>query len=420
MAMPEQPQLHVAIMGRGIIGLITAMGLLKRQIPVKIYKQSRSFREIGAGVAFTANAMTCIKHLDPAIVDAVNAVTTPNGENTGEPNDYVRFHDGYHWDPQDPEGTDDKLLGLLHTGYKGFQGCNRAHLLDELVKHIPEHAVEFRKRLDGSTIEADLIIGCNGNKSKVRELILGADNPCARVHFSHKVAFRALVPMARAEPALGSFKAHNQHMHVGPSAHLLHFPVSGHSMLNIVAFTAEPGNWPLRDGDGDGGSANGDNGPRRNNMTAPATRAEVSAAFEGWGPTVRRLVNLLPDQMDKWAIFDAYDHPAPRYARGRVCIAGNAAHASAPHHGAGAGIGVEDALALCTLLEMVAAAAQQGGGGGGAATALVDRALAAYSESSREAKCMEEITTRSHKLWYFDIEGMLDAVRDRFEAEAKF
>ncbi|RYP36924.1 hypothetical protein DL767_003172 [Monosporascus sp. MG133] len=447
-------QLHVAIVGGGIIGLITALGLMKRNISVRMYEQASAFREIGAGVAFTANAMECMRILDPAIVDAVDAVATPNGENTEEPNDYVRFHDGYHWDPRDPANSDDKLLALLHTGHKGFQGCNRAQLLDELVKHIPDHAIEFKKRFagyedrgsgekvllrfeDGSTAEADLIIGCDGNKSKVRQFIVGAHNPASFVHFSHKVAYRALVPMERAEPVLGSFRAHNQHMHVGPSAHILHFPVTNHTLLNVVAFVTEPNDWPLSDA----------NGAR--NMTAAATREELEVAFEEWGPTVRNLVNLLPEKMQKWAIFDAYDYPVPTYVSGRVCIAGDAAHASSPHHGAGAGIGVEDALALCTLLDMVVTTLAQPGNPAGfqqgrAATDLIVAALQVYDsvrrprsqwlvESSREVceiyegnypetktdwdKCLAEITKRSHKLWYFDIEGMLKELRDGYETK---
>ncbi|RYP37153.1 hypothetical protein DL766_001622 [Monosporascus sp. MC13-8B] len=447
-------QLHVAIVGGGIIGLITALGLMKRNISVRMYEQASAFREIGAGVAFTANAMECMRILDPAIVDAVNAVATPNGENTEEPNDYVRFHDGYHWDPQDPANSDDKLLALLHTGYKGFQGCNRAHLLDELVKHIPDHAIEFKKRFagyedrgsgekvllrfeDGSTAEADLVIGCDGNKSKVRQLIVGAHNPASFVHFSHKVAYRALVPMERAVPVLGSFRAHNQHMHVGPSAHILHFPVTNHTLLNVVAFVTEPNDWPLCDA----------NGSR--NMTATATREELEVAFEEWGPTVRNLVCLLPEKMQKWAIFDAYDYPVPTYVSGRVCIAGDAAHASSPHHGAGAGIGVEDALALCALVDMVATTLAQTGNPAGfqqgrAATDLIVAALRVYDnvrrprsqwlvESSREVceiyegnypetkadwdKCLAEITKRSHKLWYFDIVGMLKELREGYETK---
>lgn len=169
----EQRRLHIAIVGGGIVGLITAMGLLKRNISVKIYEQSQSFREIGAGVAFTANALQCMGRLDQSIVDAVNAVATPNGEIAEKPNDYLRWHDGFNWDPSDIQGTDDKLLFTLYSGYKGFQGCHRAHLLDELVKYISSDVVEFGKRFidyedggddgqpillrfhDGSTAHAD-------------------------------------------------------------------------------------------------------------------------------------------------------------------------------------------------------------------------------------------------------------------------
>lgn len=63
-------------------------------------------------------------------------------------------------------------------------------------------------------------------------------------------------------------------------------------------------------------------------------------------------MDLFPEQITKWAIFDTADHPAPTYARGRVCIVGDAAHASSPLHGAGACMGVEDALALATALEV--------------------------------------------------------------------
>ena len=170
--MAADPQIEVAIVGGGIVGVVLAMGLLKRNISVKMYEQARTFREIGAGVAFTANALECMGLLDAAIVDSVNAVATPNGEDVNNPNDFLRWHDGYHWDPDDVEGSDDQLLFLLHSGYKGFQGCHRAHLLDELVKHIPAKAIEFGKRFqsyedrgpdkkilmrfkDGTTAEAD-------------------------------------------------------------------------------------------------------------------------------------------------------------------------------------------------------------------------------------------------------------------------
>lgn len=53
---------------------------------------------------------------------------------------------------------------------------------------------------------------------------------------------------------------------------------------------------------------------------------------------------------NQWAVFDLGDHPPPTWARDRVCIVGDAAHASSPHHGAGAGMCMEDAAVLSELL----------------------------------------------------------------------
>lgn len=266
----------------------------------------------------------------------------------------------------------------------------------------------------------------------------GPENPVSWPHFSHKVAFRALVPMDRAVAALGRFKAFNQHMHTGPRAHILHFPVAGGAFLNVVAFADDPSEWPLL--------TSPDDGERKRTaaatMTSPATRAEVAAVFEGWGPTVSRLVGLLPEELDRWAIFDTHDHPPPSYVSGRVCLAGDAAHATSPHHGAGAGIGVEDALALATLLGRARATLEEEAGAHEPGEVL-SRVLELYDrvrpargrwlvKSSREAcdiyewsypgtmadwdKCYAEIEARSHRLWYFDINGMLKELEDGYDA----
>ncbi|KAH7364628.1 hypothetical protein BKA65DRAFT_523023 [Rhexocercosporidium sp. MPI-PUGE-AT-0058] len=361
--MLAQMVFEVAIVGGGIIGVVVAMGLAKRGVTAVIYEQSRSFREIGAGVAFTANAMKRMDLIDPKIVDAVNLVAKPNGDPDNS-NDYVQWLDGVHYDAESPAATEGKLLFKLYTGYKGFQGCHRAHLLDELIKVIEPGMVRFGKRVemynnrgagerlqlnfqDGSTAEADASIACDGIKSRVRHIILGESNPASYPHFNRKVAYRGLIPMEKAEPVLGRCKDRNQHMHTGPAAHLLHFcDVDG----------AKP-------------------------MTAPATREEVVDAFASWGPTVRSITEMLPDKLEKWAIFDTYDYPASTYVAGRVCLASDAAHASASHHGAGAGIGVEDALALCTLLEKLL---KTPWGSTAARAKAVEEAFIIYNDVRRE------------------------------------
>ena len=74
----------------------------------------------------------------------------------GDANIHRRWVDGFNVNEQrkedgsaeEGEEGEEKLLYTLHVGAKGFEGCHRAHLLDALVKIIPEGTVEFGKRID--------------------------------------------------------------------------------------------------------------------------------------------------------------------------------------------------------------------------------------------------------------------------------
>jgi len=144
-------KLDVAIVGGGIIGLILALGLNRRGIKVKVYEQARFLREIGAGVAFTANAVRCMEQVDPRLVTALRSVATSNGD-PRNPNDYLQWVDGFNLDPEHSEN--EKVLYKLFAGSRGFEGCHRAHFLDALLKVVPEGVVHFNKRL-ANIVEQD-------------------------------------------------------------------------------------------------------------------------------------------------------------------------------------------------------------------------------------------------------------------------
>lgn len=122
--------------------------------------------------------------------------------------------------------------------------------------------------------------------------------------------------------------------------------------------------------------------PDPEKMTAPATREELERVVVGWGPHLVELTKLFPDNMVKWGIFDMDENPAPTYARGRVCLAGDAAHASSPFQGVGACIGVEDALVLCEALAAVQTCGiTYSDGGNHSQREAVAHALQAYSQA---------------------------------------
>lgn len=186
---------------------------------------------------------------------------------------------------------------------------------------------------DGSTAQADAILACDGIKSQVRQCLFGADHPCAFPSYTHKYAYRVLVPMEDAENAIGKEKAQNAGMHMGKGGHVLTFPVNHGKTLNVVAFHTTSSDWPdsLR-------------------LVGQATREDALRDFAGFGDTVTSLLKLATPTLQTWAIFDLGKNPPPAFAQGRVCLLGDAAHATSPHHGAGAGMCIEDAAVLAHLL----------------------------------------------------------------------
>ncbi|KAK4454497.1 salicylate hydroxylase [Podospora aff. communis PSN243] len=375
------PDFRVAIIGGGITGINLALGLQARKIPFTIYERAPAFGEIGAGIGFSPNAERAMAAIDPSILAAFKAAANPNGE------DYFQWVDGH---------ATEEVLFKLHVGKDGFQGGLRSDILDawaRLVKN-PSSTVQFGKTLatidsspsssvvtlhftDRTTATASAVIGCDGIRSRVRQLLLGEDSPAALPHYTSKFCYRALVPMDRAVAAVGQYKAGTRFMHNGPGAHVITYPVGGNKVLNVLAVLSDKGEWT-----------------DKAKHTGPGSKQEVLDAFASWGPTVRGIVDLMPEQMDKWAIFDMLDYPAERYNKGRVCIAGDAAHATGPHLGAGGGMGIEDALVLSELMD----AAARGVGG-------VERALEAYNEIRYErTQAVVKATRKACLLFHWQVE----------------
>lgn len=87
-----------------------------------------------------------------------------------------------------------------------------------------------------------------------------------------------------------------------------------------------------------------DTGPTSQNYSNSASPNSASYAL--------LLLFSLPQHVltKQWAIFDLAENPVPTYAKSRVAISGDAAHATSPHHGSGAGFCIEDTAVLAALL----------------------------------------------------------------------
>jgi len=352
--MSEPQPVNIAIAGGGIAGLCLAIGLLNHpHINLHIYEAAPRFAEIGAGVAIGINAQSALFQLDPRIRDAYNKIRTSNVNSTVDEEQkkatYFRIQLGMdHKDGIKKAG--DPICEIMCQG--GFSSVHRARFLDELVALLPEEMrrkdVSFGHKIvgvddgeggkgvilkfaNGKTATADAVIGCDGIKSEIRKTVLGKDWPEANAVFTSKYAYRGLIPMSKAVAVLGDKLAQNSNHHLGYDGHILTFPIEKGELMNVVAFRSKPdGEW------------------KDEEWVKPMKREDMERDFAGWGKNVHAILGMM-EKCDMWALFD--HPPAKTYHKGgKICLVGDSAHASTPHHGSGAGMAIEDGYIMAGLL----------------------------------------------------------------------
>ncbi|KAF2131731.1 salicylate 1-hydroxylase-like protein [Dothidotthia symphoricarpi CBS 119687] len=383
---------NLAIVGGGIAGLTLAISLLKHNIPITIYESHAQFGEIGAGVGFEPHMVHIMELIDPRIKEAFlrhanNVVTDPPkwfdvrvGDKTqADENGVVTKQNG-----KDIKLGETLFVMPAKRGPRG--GIHRAHFLDELVKLIPSNIARFGKRLidvteatdgsgdtvlhfsDGTTAQHSAVLGCDGIKSRTREIVLGKEE--ARPVFSGKYAYRGLIPMAESVQMLGE-AARTPQMYCGYKGHLLTFPIANGKIMNVVAFSSRdewhPADWVVK-----------------------TSREDMIADYADWTDSVQNIVASMQNP-DIWALFN--HTPARTFFQSspRICLVGDAAHASTPHQGAGAGMCIEDCYILGELLAEANTVQD------------VDKAFKAYDEVRRpRALKLVETSREAGTFWEFE------------------
>jgi salicylate hydroxylase len=86
------------------------------------------------------------------------------------------------------------------------------------------------------------------------------------------------------------------------------------------------------------------------NWVVGMKREDMDRDFALWGEKAHKILSLM-SKTDVWALFN---HPeAPIFYKGRAALLGDAAHASTPHMGSGAGMAIEDVYILGNLLASI-------------------------------------------------------------------
>jgi salicylate hydroxylase len=175
---------------------------------------------------------------------------------------------------------------------------------------------------DGSTVEADLIVGADGIRSVVRECLFGP----APARFTEQIGWRAILPIELVPTQVGPDKSvrieRTEYVGwIGPVGHVICYPIRGGNLYNMFVGRVSS-EWA------------------EESWTAPSNKEEMLTAFAGWNEALLGMLSNV-QHVFKWGIYDR--DPLTQWTRGRVSLLGDAAHPMMPTLAQGASITLEDA-----------------------------------------------------------------------------
>jgi salicylate hydroxylase len=323
---------RVIIVGAGIGGLTLAIALAQRGFIVSVHEQSPVLGELGAGLTVPPTSMRVFNAL--GIWDKVREITVRSTGMT-----FVHYQTGeiLHGVP-DHEWTR-KPTSVDHGG-QTHRAMLHALLVDELNALAP-NAIVLGHRLNsleqdengvragfdnGSAVDGDLLISCDGLRSAGYRLIMGADNPAK---FTGVVAIRCMVPRDRAEPFITGGRSMK---YVGPGIGFSRYGVRDGALINCIALAQTEESW------------------REEGWTFPCSQEEFLALYREFHPDVLGLIENAPEgAIFKWGLYDR--DPLTTWTSGRATLLGDAAHPMLPFLGQGATAAIEDAMVLARALE---------------------------------------------------------------------
>ena len=175
---------------------------------------------------------------------------------------------------------------------------------------------------DGTSAEADVVVGCDGIRSAVRANLFGGEGP----RYVGTMCWRALAP-TDALPKGYHDRYVNQWS--GEGGFVISYYIRQDEFINFVCVRQQPG-WAEQ------------------SWSVPSSVEEMLAAFPKVGPKLRRMM-AAATSCSKWGQFTG-EHAA-QWSKGRVTLLGDSAHAMLATFGQGANMAFEDAYVLARWLD---------------------------------------------------------------------
>jgi len=357
--------LKLAIAGGGIGGLAAALACARAGCDVHVIEQSDVFSAVGAGIQLGPNVTRILErwslgetlHRWAARPDSLIVRDAGNGRELARLAFDARFTERYGAPYLTLHRADLQQLLLDAARSAGIT-------LDTGVRFALEDSVN---------VNADALVVADGVWSSLRELVV-KDGPARD---TDHVAFRAIAIQSSLPQLLRSTSVT---LWLGPHMHVVSYPVRGGDQLNVVALVESPVH------------------PAINGWDSPGAESDLTRALAH----ACRELHQLAEAMPGWGVWALHDRPpvssAREMARGRVALLGDAAHPMLPYLAQGAGMAIEDADVLASVLA-------------GAGVATVASAFERYA-GARWRRCAQVQSRARRNAAVFHASGAMQFARD--------
>ncbi|KAH8818381.1 hypothetical protein F5882DRAFT_512666 [Hyaloscypha sp. PMI_1271] len=333
----EDSKLNVIVVGAGLGGLGAAISILLAGHDVLVLESASEIAEVGAGIQILPNSSRVLQSWGMRAALSLHA-TRPKQVNMrgwrGNLISSMNFQDSasnypgtFYWDFHRASLHQCLLDRAIELG--AAVQCN-SRVVDVRICRDGERVWAVLE--SGREIEADLVVGADGINSKLREVMLGREDPAVP---TGDLAYRLLLSTSEMmkDPELACLVTDPQvNYWLGPDMHAVNYVLKGGKLFNMVLLV--PDDMPA------GAS------------TLEGNVEEMRALFKDWDPRIPKLLSMC-ESVFKWRLciregLDSWSH-----ASGAFTLLGDAVHATLPYLASGAGMSLEDGAVLGECLSRI-------------------------------------------------------------------
>jgi 2-polyprenyl-6-methoxyphenol hydroxylase-like FAD-dependent oxidoreductase len=316
---------EILIAGGGIGGVAAGLALAIRGLRVRIFEKASDFGEIGYGIQLGPNAWRMLDWLGVMQQIDLHSVHT----------DHLVLMDALSDRELTRMTTGPKFTTRYRAPYTVVHRPDLHGALLDACRKREEVALQTSKELvdfsdlgdrviakfsDGSEHEGTALIGADGLRSRVREIVMNDGAPRVSGH----VSYRGVVPVDDVKD-----RTHWNDMVIwaGPNLHLVQYRLRGGTVMNNVATISSQ---RFKRGFADWGGVD-----------------ELLEVFSRTTAHVQEMLGYVGKDKS-WILHDR--EPKPGWTRGNVSLLGDAAHPTLQYLAQGARMAIEDAVVLAAKL----------------------------------------------------------------------